>query len=145
MASVEVKKVWYRCPNCGKKLLKYDEKEGICKKIFIKCKQCKKEVEINNPLLYGNLKYSANNIKTLNVIDKNGNKITIPNSPSLEMRITHKNGKKYLFYFDTIILENDTLKGSRSRFIPNLTRKIPFDSIAKIEVQEGGKNYNYQN
>ena len=33
-----------------------------------------KEVEINNPLLYGNLKYSANNIKTLNVIDKNGNK-----------------------------------------------------------------------
>jgi hypothetical protein len=104
-----------------------------------------KEVEINNPLLYGNLKYSANNIKTLNVIDKNGNKITIPNSPSLEMRITHKNGKKYLFYFDTIILENDTLKGSRSRFIPNLTRKIPFDSIAKIEVQEGGKNYNYQN
>ena len=47
--------------------------------------------------------------------------------------------------FDTIILENDTLKGSRSRFIPNLTRKIPFDSIAKIEVQEGGKNYNYQN
>ena len=104
-----------------------------------------KEVEINNPLLYGNLKYSANNIKTLNVIDKNGNKITIPNSPSLEMRITHKNGKKYLFYFDTIILENDTLKGRRSRFIPNLTRKIPFDSIAKIEVQEGGKNYNYQN
>jgi hypothetical protein len=61
------------------------------------------------------------------------------------MRITHINGKKYLFYFDTIILENDTLKGSRSRFIPNLTRKIPFDSIAKIEVQEGGKNYNYQN
>ena len=104
-----------------------------------------KEVEINNPLLYGNLKYSANNIKTLNVIDKKGNKLTIPNSPSLEMRITHKNGKKYLFYFDTIILENDTLKGSRSRFIPNLTNKIPFDSIEKIEVQEGGKNYNYQN
>lgn len=104
-----------------------------------------KQVEINNPLLYGNLKYSANNIKTLDVIDKDGNKLTIPNSPSLEMRITHKNGKKYLFYFDTIILENDTLKGSHSRFISNLTRKIPFDSIAKIEVQEGGKNFNYQN
>ena len=105
----------------------------------------KKEVEINNPLLYGNLKYVANNIKTLNIIDKNGKELTVPNSPSLEMRVTHKNGKKYHFYFDTVILENDTLKGSRSRFMPHLTRNIPFDSIVKIEVQEGGKDFKYQN
>ncbi len=105
----------------------------------------KKEVEINNPLLYGNLKYSANNIKNLNVIDKKGNKLIIPNSPSLEMRVTHKNGKKYHFYFDTVILENDTLKGNRSRFRSTLTRAIPYDSIVRIKVQEGGKNFNYQN
>lgn len=46
MASVEVKKVWYRCPNCNQKLLKYDEIDGKSKKLFIKCKNCKKEVEI---------------------------------------------------------------------------------------------------
>ena len=115
------------------------------KKQFTKTEHIQeKEVEINNPLLYGNLKYSANNIKTLNVVDKKGNELTIQNSPSLEMRVTHKNGKKYVFYFDTIILENDTLKGSRSRFTPNLTRSVPFDSIVKIEIQEGGKNFNYQ-
>lgn len=103
------------------------------------------EVEINNPLFFGNLKYAANNIITVNVIDKKGNKLTIPNSPSLEMRLTHKNGKKFHFYFDTIILEKGTLIGSRSRFVPNLTRSIPMDSIVKIEIQDGGKNFKYQN
>ena len=103
------------------------------------------EVEINNPLFFGNLKYAANNIKTVNVIDKKGNKLTIPNSPSLEMRLTHKNGKKFHFYFDTVNLENGILTGSRSRFIPSLTRSIPLDSIVKIELQEGGKNFKYKN
>ncbi len=104
-----------------------------------------KEVEINNPLFYKNIKYSSNNIDRLIVTDKNENKIYLNNSPSIEMRVTHINGKKYHFYFDTVILENDTLKGGRSRFAQNLTRTIPMDSIVKIEVQDGGKNFNYQN
>lgn len=41
-----MKKIWFRCPNCGQKLLKYDEVDGKSKKLFIKCKQCKEEVEI---------------------------------------------------------------------------------------------------
>ena len=104
-----------------------------------------KKVEINNPLTFGKLTYSANNIKSLIVIDKNGNELIKENKPSIEMRVTHINGKKYHFYFDTVILENDTLKGGRSRFIKSLTRQIPMDSIVKIEVQDGGKNFKYQN
>ena len=46
MASVKAKKIWYRCPNCNQKLLKYDEMKGKSQKLFIKCKQCKKEIEI---------------------------------------------------------------------------------------------------
>ena len=103
------------------------------------------EVEINNPLFYRNIKYSSNNIDRLIVTDKTGNKTYLNNSPSIEIRVTHRNGEKYHFYFDTIILENDTLKGGRSRFVQNLTRSIPMDSIVKIEVQNGGKNFNYQN
>jgi hypothetical protein len=61
------------------------------------------------------------------------------------MRVTHSNGKKYHFYFDTVVLENDTLKGGRSRFVQGLTRAIPLDSIVKIEVQDGGKKFDYQN
>ena len=46
MASVKAKKVWYRCPNCNQKLLKYDEMKGKSKDVYIKCKNCKKEIEI---------------------------------------------------------------------------------------------------
>jgi hypothetical protein len=103
-----------------------------------------KEVEINNPLSYQKITYYSNNINSLYVTDKDGNKKYISNSPSLEMRVTHTNGKKYHFYFDTVILENGTLKGGRSRFITKLSREIPLDSIVKIELQEGGKKFSYQ-
>lgn len=103
-----------------------------------------KEVEINNPLTFHNIKYHSNNINQIIVLDKDGKKMYLKNSPSIEMRVTHVNGKKYHFYFDTVILENDTLKGGRSRFIQGLSREIPMDSIVKIEVQDGGKKFNYQ-
>ncbi|MFK5982372.1 MAG: hypothetical protein QM499_05600 [Flavobacteriaceae bacterium] len=103
------------------------------------------EVEINNPLNWKNIKYTSNNIDRLIVLDKNGNSIYLNNSPSIEMRVTHRNGKKTIFYFDTVIIENDTLKGGRSRFIQKITKQIPMDSIVRIELQDGGKKYNYQN
>jgi hypothetical protein len=76
-----------------------------------------KEVKTNNPLYFKNFKYLSNNIMYLNVIDKKGNLVLIENSPSLEMRVTLVNGKRKYFYFDTIILENDILKGGKSRFM----------------------------
>nr|DAF80996.1 MAG TPA: zinc-ribbon domain protein [Caudoviricetes sp.] len=36
---------WYRCPVCGCKLLIYDN-TTVCTNVFIKCRTCKKEVEI---------------------------------------------------------------------------------------------------
>jgi hypothetical protein len=103
-----------------------------------------KDVEINNPLSFRTIKYSANDIDRLIVFDKSGQEIYLNNSPSIEMRVTHKNGKKYILYFDTVILENDTLKGGRSRLAQGLKREIAMDSIIKIDVQDGGKKFNYQ-
>lgn len=103
-----------------------------------------RDVEINNPTSYSNLKYQANSVKSIVVIDKNGNNIEIENSPKLEMRITRKNGKKDILLFDTVIVENDTLKGSKSRILQNLRREIPLTNIEKIEIQDSGKVYKYQ-
>jgi hypothetical protein len=83
-------------------------------------------------------------VKSIVVIDKNGNNIEIENSPKLEMRITRKNGKKDILLFDTVIVENDTLKGSKSRILQNLRREIPLTNIEKIEIQDSGKVYKYQ-
>lgn len=103
------------------------------------------DATINNPLSLGTISYSTNNIDGIIVRDKDRQNKYLKNSPSLEIRVTHQNGKRYHMYFDTVILENGTLKGSRSRFIQSLNREIPMDSIIKIEVQDGGKKFKYQN
>ncbi|SRX52592.1 hypothetical protein [Aequorivita sp. CIP111184] len=103
-----------------------------------------KKVKVNNPFFYSDIKYTSNNIKRIIVTDKDGKRTYLDNSPSIEMRVTQVNGKKYTFYFDTVILENDTLKGGRARLVQGFLRKIPLDSIVKIELQDGGKNYNYK-
>lgn len=96
---------------------------------------------INNPLQpNGVIQYQANNLQKIAVVDKAGAPFSLENSPSIEMRTTLKNGKKNIFYLDTVILENDTLKGEKSRLL-GLRNAVPFDQIVKIEVQDGGKDY----
>ena len=103
------------------------------------------EVKINNPIhTYKNIKYEANSIKFIVVIDKEGNKLKLKNSPKLEMRITRKNGNRNILLFDTVVIENDTLKGARSRLLQNLRKEVPLGDIEKIEIQNSGKAYKYQ-
>ena len=103
-----------------------------------------KDVKVNNPIFkFSSIEYKANSLKYLNVYDKNGTLSFMQNSPSVEMRVTLKNGNRKIFYLDTVTLENDTLKGEKSRIL-GLKDKVPFNEIVKIEVQDGGKNYQYK-
>jgi len=103
-----------------------------------------KAANISTPLFFYSIRYHSNDIESIKVIDKKGKECTMYNSPSIEMRVTHQNGKRYCFYFDTVVLENDTIKGSRSRFAPNLSHEIPLAQIVKIEIQDGRKNFKYK-
>ena len=40
-----LKRDWYKCPTCGKKLVIRDN-TAFCRGVFIICKQCKNEIEI---------------------------------------------------------------------------------------------------
>lgn len=84
--------------------------------------------------------YQAYDLDNLVLYDSKGNATTLPNSPAIEMQVTQKNGKKNAFFFDTVFIENDTLKGEKSRIL-GLMNYVPFDQIAKIEVQEGVKTH----
>ena len=42
----ENKKTWFDCPKCRKHLVKYDELKAKSAQVYIKCKNCKEEVEI---------------------------------------------------------------------------------------------------
>jgi len=86
--------------------------------------------------------YPANPIDQIKCVDKDGNETELQNSPSIETRITTTNGKRTIFYFDRIYVQNDTLIGFRSRFI-GLPKTIPLNEITKIEVQDGHKNFHY--
>jgi hypothetical protein len=104
-----------------------------------------KDVTISTPIAYASrISYKANTIKQIEVTDKEGQKHTLENSPAIEMRVTLKNGKRKIMYFDTVYLKNDTLFAQKSRFFQSLQQRIPFADIVKIEVQDGGKKYQYQ-
>ncbi|MFM7853468.1 MAG: hypothetical protein ACKO96_16495 [Flammeovirgaceae bacterium] len=103
-----------------------------------------KNVAVSNPVMpFSKIEYKANGLNYLSVYDKSGSPSTIQNSPSVEMRVTLKNGKRKIFYLDTITIENDTLKGEKSRIL-RIKDKVAFSEIVKIEVQDGGKKYRYQ-
>ena len=86
--------------------------------------------------------YPAYPIDNIKCVDKNGNKVELRNSPSIESRITTADGKRTIFYFDRIYVQNDTLIGYRSRFL-GLPKRIPLSEIVKIEIQDGHKNFHY--
>ena len=88
--------------------------------------------------------YLANPIENIKCVDKNNNPIELKNSPSIEMRVTQNNGKKTIFYFDRIYLDDSLLYGIRSRFIPSFDKSIPLENIVKIEVQDGKKDFKYK-
>lgn len=99
-------------------------------------------VRITGPLFEKHT-YAANGIEMVQCVDKEGRSVKIPNSPSLEARITRVSGKRSTVYFDRIELWGDTLVGHNSRFISSMTVRIPFAEIRKVELQDSGKRFNY--
>ena len=88
--------------------------------------------------------YTGNGITQLACYDKKGNKTTLPITPAVEMRITDTNGKKHIFYFDTVTLEDSILTGKNSRIL-STKRSMNIGAMRKVEVQNGGKAYHYKN
>ena len=45
MIKIPTRREWYRCPHCGQKLLVYTD-TAECSDLYMKCRKCRKEVEI---------------------------------------------------------------------------------------------------
>lgn len=102
-------------------------------------------VKLNNASILFNSTYMAVSLDSLEVYDNKGSVFYLQNSPSIEMRLINNEGEKFTMYFDTVVIKNDTLVGSRSRFISGIKHKIPFSTISKVFVQDGHKNFKYTN
>ncbi len=88
-------------------------------------------------------RYLANPITMIHCVDKNGEPHQLRNSPSIETRFTYgyKN-KRAVLYFDRIYVDSVAITGVQSRFV-ELGKTIPLDSITKIEIQDGKKDFKY--
>lgn len=42
---IPTERKWYVCPHCGKSLVIYED-TAVCKGVFIRCKECRREIEI---------------------------------------------------------------------------------------------------
>lgn len=87
--------------------------------------------------------FYTNALTYITCVDNEGNVYELKNSPSIEMRVTQHSGKRTLFYFDTVLLQDSLLVGKTSRFLA-LEKSIPLSSIKQIEVQDGHKNFTYK-
>jgi hypothetical protein len=89
------------------------------------------------------VKYETFPIDIIKCVDSKGNSAELRNSPSIEIRFTDVNNKRTIFYFDLISVNDTTVRGIQSRFFPSIRKTIPLNTISKIEVQDGKKNFHY--
>lgn len=90
------------------------------------------------------VKYETNPIEIIKCVDSKGNAAELKNSPSIEIRFTYNNNnKRTVFYFDLISVNDSSITGIQSRFIPSIRKMISINSIKKIEVQDGKKKFRY--
>lgn len=86
---------------------------------------------------------SINTIDSIKCYDKNGNMKMLAKKASLEIRFTEKNGKKTVFYFDKVYMQDTLIIGDQSRFI-GASKTISINNVKKIEIQDGHKKFSYK-
>lgn len=86
------------------------------------------------PLLFYKAVY-GNQLTAIKCLDKKGNEKTLPVTNHTGVRITKADNSKVTFYFDTMILQDSSITGSKSHFF-KAPVKVYFNEITKIELQK---------
>lgn len=104
--------------------------------------QLEKEVTVLGPV-GGYQTYKTSVPEIIVCTDERGKEVMLEMRPSLEIRITDSNNKRTQFYVDQLIVQDTLLSGRQSRILAS-KQAIPLNSIKKIEIQDGRKNYRYK-
>lgn len=78
----------------------------------------------------------GNSLKQIKVLDKNAHAFILPVTNHTGVKITKNDGDHTTFYFNTLLLQDSTITGSKTHFIEARIKPIKFMDIAKIELQE---------
>ena len=78
--------------------------------------------------------YPSNNFQKIKCEDKNGNCVWVfPDKNTTFKLIRKSTGEKVTLYFDTVLLQKDTLSGLKSRLFGGL-RIVPLSDLEKVIV-----------
>jgi hypothetical protein len=79
---------------------------------------------------------NGNSLQTLKVLDKNGKEAVIPVTNRTSVRITRNDSSRTTFYFNTLLIQDSTITGSKTHFFEAHIKPMKLKDIAKIEVQK---------
>jgi hypothetical protein len=99
--------------------------------------QLKQNQKIEKSLYYQQFSlvdYPSNNLQRIKCVNKSGKNVWLYPDKNTEFVIQKTSGKKVRAYFDTVIFQNDTLFGLRSRLLGGI-RVIPVKEISNITIK----------
>ena len=78
----------------------------------------------------------GNSLQRLLCVDKNGKETTIDVTNRTSVRITLADSSRRTFYFNTLLLKDSTITGSKTHFFEMHVKPIKLRDVVKIEVQK---------
>jgi len=78
----------------------------------------------------------GNDLTKVKCVDKNGKEIEIPVTNRTGVKITKIDNSKTTFYFNTLIIKDSSIAGSKTHFFNAQIKPIKFSEISKIEIMK---------
>ena len=78
----------------------------------------------------------GNDLKVIKCVDKNGTEKEIIVTHRTGIKITKTDNSKTSLYFNTILIKDSSITGSKSHFFNAPIKPINFSEISKIEITE---------
>ena len=78
----------------------------------------------------------GNDLKTVKCVDKNGKEKEITVTNRTAVKITKTDNSKTTFYFNTLLIKDSSVVGSKTHFFNYKVKPIKFSDISKIEIME---------
>ena len=92
--------------------------------------------EVNKGYLLAHAAVKGNELKTIKCLDKNGREKEISVTNRTGVRITKMDHSKTTFYFNTLLIKDSAITGSKTHFLNAKVTPIPLSEISKIEIME---------
>jgi uncharacterized protein (UPF0333 family) len=78
----------------------------------------------------------GNDLQTIKCLDKNNKETIITVTNRTSVRITRTDSSHTIFYFNTLLIQDSTISGSKTHFFEAHIRPIKLREVAKIEIQK---------